>query len=480
MLNQNILKQIIRFITVQSTLTVITILYFDNFLIGDYVDGYELIIYNLIEDRDRFYPIIPNSLMKIDIFLALFIFVFLIILYSTKFYTYVNELSFSSKNKSFDEFLSIYLLWTSSLFVFMMVFRFDAVSRFYLILFTFIVPAVLVLLRNSERLSSLLGRSPVNENYISFNLDQDSIFKQLRIISLRNSVGNYVVDTSSEFEKMIDLINSQNKKGNVNLVVINLKDEKEINENLLNFLINLNKKVLLISKENIEFKRIFIKRTEEISNYVLNYFNNDIQYGAKYILKRGMDISLSIIGVILTFPLFILISMYIIFIDGMPFLIKQERIGLHGKNFYMYKFRTMQKDAHLKRKDLSDLNQRDDILFKIEDDPRLLKGSTFFRKFSLDEIPQFFNVIKGEMSLVGPRPLFKEDTEKYDVNYMRRLNVLPGITGLLQITDRNAPEFQTWYKYDIEYIENWSLGLDLKIIFKTPFSLIKNKNTKGV
>ena len=140
----------------------------------------------------------------------------------------------------------------------------------------------------------------------------------------------------------------------------------------------------------------------------------------------------------------------------------------------------MQKDAHLKRKDLSDLNQRDDILFKIEDDPRLLKGSTFLRKFSLDEIPQFFNVIKGEMSLVGPRPLFKEDTEKYDVNYMRRLNVLPGITGLLQITDRNAPEFQTWYKYDIEYIENWSLGLDLKIIFKTPFSLIKNKNTKGV
>jgi len=204
-----------RFLILQIILTSLTIFYFDNFLIGDYVDGYELIIYNLVEDRDRFYPIIPNSLMKIDIFLALFIFVFLIILYSTRFYTYVNELSFSSKNKSYDEFLSIYLLWTSSLFVFMMVFRFDAVSRFYLILFTFIVPAVLVLLRNSERLSSLLGRSPVNENYISFNLDQDSIFKQLRIISLRNSVGNYVVDTSSEFEKMIDLINSQNKKGNV-------------------------------------------------------------------------------------------------------------------------------------------------------------------------------------------------------------------------------------------------------------------------
>ena len=82
------------------------------------------------------------------------------------------------------------------------------------------------------------------------------------------------------------------------------------------------------------------------------------------------------------------------------------------------------------------------------------------------------------MSLVGPRPLFKEDTAKYDANYMRRLDVLPGITGLLQISDRNAPEFETWYKYDIEYIENWSLGLDLKIILKTPFSLIKIKTRK--
>ena len=108
-----------------------------------------------------------------------------------------------------------------------------------------------------------------------------------------------------------DLINSQIKKGNVNLVVT-MKDEKEINKNLLNFLINLNKKVLLISKENIELKRIFIKRTEEISNYVLNYFNNDIQYGAKYILKRAMDISLTFIGILLTLPISILIAIYII------------------------------------------------------------------------------------------------------------------------------------------------------------------------
>ena len=145
----------------------------------------------------------------------------------------------------------------------------------------------------------------------------------------------------------------------------------------------------------------------------------------------------------------------------------------------MYKFRTMHKDAHSKREDLLDLNQRDDILFKIEDDPRIIKGAQSLRKYSLDELPQFINVLKGEMSIVGPRPLFDEDTKLFDKSYMRRLNVLPGITGLLQINERNTSEFSTWYKYDIEYIENWSLYLDLKIIFKTPLSLLKGR-AKGL
>ena len=106
-------------------------------------------------------------------------------------------------------------------------------------------------------------------------------------------------------------------------------------------------------------------------------------------------------------------------------------------------------------------------VFKIENDPRLIKGAEVLRRFSIDELPQLINVIKGDMSLVGPRPLFVDDTEYFDKNYMRRLNVLPGLTGLLQINDRNTDEFSTWYKFDMEYIENWSLFLDLKIIFSS-------------
>tara|TARA_B100000214_G_scaffold191217_1_gene138200 strand:- start:205 stop:624 length:420 start_codon:yes stop_codon:yes gene_type:complete len=139
----------------------------------------------------------------------------------------------------------------------------------------------------------------------------------------------------------------------------------------------------------------------------------------------------------------------------------------------------MNKNSHKERESLDDLNKSDGPLFKIENDPRILKGLGFAREFSLDELLQFINVLKGEMSIVGPRPLFDDDTQLFDTNYMRRLNVLPGITGLLQINERNTSDFSIWYKYDIEYIENWSLYLDLKIILKTPLSLFTSK-TKGL
>ena len=196
-------------------------------------------------------------------------------------------------------------------------------------------------------------------------------------------------------------------------------------------------------------------------------------------MKRVLDITLSLIAIIIFSPLYIFIYSYIYFLDGSEVIIKQDRVGLHGKHFKMYKFRTMKKGSHKMRKELGELNKNDQAIFKIENDPRIIKGTEFLRNYSLDELPQFFNVLKGNMSVVGPRPLFDEDTRLFNEKYMRRLNVIPGITGLLQINDRNASEFETWYKYDIDYIENWTLFLDLKIILKTPMSLINSK-TKGL
>ena len=239
------------------------------------------------------------------------------------------------------------------------------------------------------------------------------------------------------------------------------------------------KKILLISKENIIFNSYFISRIDEVSGYQLTFFNNDIQYGAKYILKRILDILLSLFGLFIFSPVMLFLSIYIVLIDGFPFYVVQKRVGLHGEIFNMYKFRSMKKNSHELRDDLDSLNQSDGPLFKIENDPRILRGLNFVRKYSLDELLQFINVLKGDMSIVGPRPLFDDDTQLFDTNYMRRLNVLPGITGLLQINERNTSEFEIWYKYDMEYIENWSLYLDLKIILLTPFSIF-SKKIKGI
>ena len=160
----------LRFLVLQTILTSFTIYYFNNFLIGDYYDGYLIIRDNLLEDRDRFYPFLSNDFIKSDIYLAAFVFIFLILLYSSKFYTYVNELTFSLDRKMIDEYISLYLLWTTSFFLFIYFFRFTILSRGYLLIFTLIIPIIMMLFRNSELISSLLGRSVTRENYITFNL----------------------------------------------------------------------------------------------------------------------------------------------------------------------------------------------------------------------------------------------------------------------------------------------------------------------
>ena len=468
-------KQILRFLILQVILTYITIQYFDRFLIGDFTYGYDVIIKNLLEDRLRFFPFIPYDLITIDFFLAIFVFIFLIILTSSKDYSYVNEFDFAINKNFYSEFLSIFLLWSSSFLVFLQLFRFTVVSRGYLIPFVIFVPVLLTLLRNSENISSLLGRSTSDENFITFNLDSNSNFRNLRIMKFRKTLASYDTKEEDSFKEIESLIEALNKKNNLNLIVINLEKTIKIAESFEKYLLNLNKKILILSSKPLIFKNRFIHRSQAINNKHMTYINNDIQYGSRYIVKRLIDIFVALFGIIIFSPIFLIISIYILLKDGRPFVIKQNRVGLHGKSFKMYKFRTMKKNSHSKRTDLKDLNTQKGPLFKIDKDPRLLKGAEKIRKYSLDELPQFLNVVLGSMSIVGPRPLFVEDSKYFNDKYLRRLNVLPGITGLLQINNRNTDDFDIWYKYDLEYLENWSIGLDLEIMIKTPFSLFKRE-----
>ena len=474
----SVIKYAVRFIFLQVFLSAFSIYFFDNYLIKN-VQTKNLIFENLIEDIDRFIPFINSPFVTVDTFIVLIIFIFLIILYSTKFYTYVNELSYSINKNLLDEYFQLYLLWTSYIFTIFFLFRFENISRGYLLLFSLIVPIFLLAFRNTELISSLLGRSITGETYLSINLEKNSSFRNLRILTFRKSLASLYSQDINNSENIISNIDNLNKEEKINLIVINLGPNNSINEDLEKYLINTNKKVLIISENKPSFKTNFIFRQDIIDENYFTYFNNDIQYGAKYILKRVLDIVLSTFGLIVFMPIILLLSIYIVLIDGYPFFVKQKRVGLHGQVFDMYKFRTMNKNSHKQRESLDDLNKSDGPLFKIENDPRILKGLGFAREFSLDELLQFINVLKGEMSIVGPRPLFDDDTQLFDTNYMRRLNVLPGITGLLQINERNTSDFSIWYKYDIEYIENWSLYLDLKIILKTPLSLFTSK-TKGL
>ena len=300
----------------------------------------------------------------------------------------------------------------------------------------------------------------------------------LRIIAYRNQKKLVNCNEINLSEIVEEEVNKLNKSVNLNLIILRIKETQKLKSSFENYLIQLNKKVLIISDNKLEFGKNFIYRVVNIDSKYLYYFNNDIQYGAKFILKRILDITLSFILLISLFPLLVIISLLIIYFGSMPFLIKQSRVGLHGRKFKMYKFKTMFNDSHNKREDLKDLNKKGGPLFKLDEDPRIIKKLSFLRKYSLDELPQLFNVIKGEMSLVGPRPLFQEDSEYFNKNYMRRLNVLPGMTGLLQINERNTDDFEVWYKYDIEYIENWNLYLDIKILFKT-FSALKRNDISG-
>ena len=473
----NLVKYGLRFLFLQAILTFVSIWYFDNYLFVSPELKYEIYL-SLVEDRNRFYPFFPLRFVTIDTVIAILIFIFLVTLYTTKFYTYVNELNYTFRRNYLDEYLNIYLLWCSFLFSFLLLFRIFGLYRSNLIIVTFIVPTILFIFRNSEVLSLLLGRSVFKENYISINLATNSNLRNLRIMKYRVEVKALKVDLKNKPHLLAKKVNSINKESEVNLIIINLEEQKVLHKEIEDYLINLNKKVLIISNNKIKFKTNFIYREEYFENYYFAYFNNDIQYGSKYILKRLFDIIVSLLIFIILFPVIVLIILYLLIVDGWPPIITQKRVGLHGKSFKMYKFRSMNYNTHHLRETLLPKNSKTGPLFKLDNDPRLIKGAKTIRRFSLDELPQLINVMKGNMSLVGPRPLFDTDTKYFDTKYMRRLNVLPGMTGLLQINDRNTSDFKIWYQHDIDYIENWNLYLDLKILLKTLPSLF-NKKVQG-
>jgi len=192
------------------------------------------------------------------------------------------------------------------------------------------------------------------------------------------------------------------------------------------------------------------------------------------IVKEFIDVFLATICIILASPVMIVAALLIKIFSPGPVFFTQERIGLHKRKFKIYKFRTMYVDAEKQLEKLAKYNEMGaDGAFKMKDDPRVTPIGKFFRKYSIDELPQLFNVLKGDMSLIGPRPLTIRDYNGFSIdNHRRRFSVKPGLTCLWQISGRSGISFNDWMKLDMEYIDNWSLKLDMKIFVKTVVTVV--------
>jgi exopolysaccharide biosynthesis polyprenyl glycosylphosphotransferase len=183
--------------------------------------------------------------------------------------------------------------------------------------------------------------------------------------------------------------------------------------------------------------------------------------------KRVLDVAISSALLVLSLPVIVLAALGIKMSSGGSVIFKQERIGLNGRTFTLYKFRTMLEDAHARRDEVNHLNEMTGPVFKARVDPRVTSIGRFLRKFSLDELPQLWNVLKGDMSLVGPRPPIPEEVREYHRWHRRRLSMKPGLTCLWQISGRNNIDFDRWMQLDLQYIDNWSPSLDMKILLRT-------------
>jgi exopolysaccharide biosynthesis polyprenyl glycosylphosphotransferase len=191
-------------------------------------------------------------------------------------------------------------------------------------------------------------------------------------------------------------------------------------------------------------------------------------------IKKVMDVIISLLVIVAFSPIFLIIALAIKLTSKGPVIFKQGRVGLRGRPFDLYKFRTMVANAEAIKRQLEDKNEVDGPVFKIKDDPRVTKVGKFLRRSGLDELPQLFNVLKGEMSLIGPRPPLQSETLQYKRWQLRRLSVKPGLSCFWQIKpERNNIRFDKWMELDLAYIDNWSIRLDLMILFKTVGTVFK-------
>lgn len=212
--------------------------------------------------------------------------------------------------------------------------------------------------------------------------------------------------------------------------------------------------------------------------HFIRNFNLPRRKPIAWTLKRTFDYCATMLGLLMISPLLLIVALLIKLDSKGPVLYRQTRIGLYGKEFQMYKFRSMRQDADREYEKLKQRNETNELMFKMADDPRITRIGKFIRKYSIDELPQLFNVLKGEMSLVGPRPPLPREVQHYAKKHYLRFATLPGLTGLWQVSGRSdIKEFDTVLKLDFSYISRWCFLMDLQLLFRTIPVVLFAKNS---
>ncbi len=280
---------------------------------------------------------------------------------------------------------------------------------------------------------------------------------------------------------------------NYEIVALACVDKDRKGETVEGVAVNANRKNVLSLARQMPLDEVFISLPDEDMAYVKHiiydlesmgvachytYSINHFDY-RRMIVKRLIDIVGGLVGCLITIVITPFVALAIRLDSPGPVLFAQTRIGKNGRRFKIYKFRSMYTDAEARKKELEALNEMQGLMFKMENDPRITKVGKFIRKTSIDELPQFFNIVKGDMSLVGTRPPTEGEFEQYNSHYRRRISMTPGLTGLWQISGRSEiVDFDEVVKLDLEYIDNWTLGLDIKILFQTVWVVLTGKGSK--
>lgn len=317
--------------------------------------------------------------------------------------------------------------------------------------------------KNSEYLLLVTKKAMVRDNVERLLTNEYSALKLKGIVIIDEDMTGLSVcgvPVVTNFDNLFEFT----KKSVIDEVLLNARDARveELTHKLLEMGITV----------HINIDRISSKMpnavVEEINGFTVVTTSINTVTTRQIVLKRSVDIAAGLAGIMATAAAYIIFAPIIYIQSPGPIFFSQVRVGRNGRRFKIYKFRSMYMDAEERKKELMAHNKMSGLMFKMDDDPRVIPIGKFLRSSSIDELPQFFNILKGDMSLVGTRPPTYEEYMQYDYHHKSRLAAKPGLTGMWQVSGRsNITDFEEVVALDTEYIKNWSLGLDLKIIFKT-------------